>query len=178
MSCRFLSLCSFPPLFWTSNTELKSYCEFSQRRVCIKVCVSPCGLMGGWGPSLKPCGLLFRWNSTQVTVWDHTPLKPHSQTWECQRMAIEGRNEWREHVCWRGGGRVKGTDGIGATEAEPLPLIAALDKESIWKAIRVVACEDLKFFGALWIGPSLHLFTYLSERWWDFDSSWGMMRLR
>lgn len=93
--------------------------------VLTEVCVLVWVWMGGWCPRLKPCRLLFRWNGTQVTASELT----------CQsnlRAGREGRNGWGEWV-WRceggGGGGVRGTDGIGATVAEPLPLIAAPDKE-------------------------------------------------
>lgn len=71
------------------------------------------GGMAGWGLCLNPCRLLLRWNGTQVTAPEITC---HS------KCAV------RPESVRRGGG-VRGTDGIGATVAEPLPLIAALDKE-------------------------------------------------
>lgn len=56
---------------------------------------------------------------------------------------------------------MRGTDGIGITVAEPLPLIAGLDKEKYQIGNQSCSLRGFEIFGGLWIGPPIYLFTYL-----------------
>ena len=95
--------------------------------VCVCVGVSLDGRLMSLLETLQ-AALQMKWHTSDC-VWAHMPVKLGSQTWEQgEREEMDEGNKSggvkeAEEEAWGG------TDGIGATVAEPLPLIAAPDKE-------------------------------------------------